>query len=65
MDAKFMLLQCGALRRNLPGLQMDDNTLARPVPSGERGQDPQEPGSEKYAPEALAKATAALAQAED
>lgn len=66
VDAKFELLQRGRYNSaNLPALTMDANTPLDLYQAENAVNIAKSQGAEKYAPEAYAKATAALAQAED
>src|SRR6185369_4861014 len=65
VDAKFTLLQRGRYGANLPALQIDDKTPLDLYQAENAVNIAKSQEAEKYAPEAFAKATAALAQAED
>jgi outer membrane protein OmpA-like peptidoglycan-associated protein len=65
VDAKFELLQRGRYGANLPSIQMDGKTPLDLYQARNAVNIAKSQGAEQYAPEAFAKATAALAQAED
>ena len=65
VDSKFELLQRGRYGANLPAMQLDGKTPLDLYQARNAVNIAKSQGAEKYAPEAFAKATQSLAQAED